>query len=154
MSRKVLIVEDCSDLLDLLGEALALLGWETILAESGRAAMSKLEHDLPSVVLVDMRMAAMDGVDLATTLKTHPVYKNIPILAASGYSGGLTPERCFALGCDDFISTPFALPALETRLTNLMSVERLKTIRQASESGQHLGVDSDGFNTAFTRPAV
>ena len=129
MSRKVLIVEDCGDLLDLLGEGLALLGWETILAESGREAMNKLEHDLPSVVLLDMRMAAMDGVDLAATLKTHPVYKNIPLLAASGYSGGLTPERCFALGCDDFISTPFALPALETHLTNLLAVERLKTIR-------------------------
>lgn len=129
MSRKILIVEACGDLLDLLGEALALLGWETILAESGREAMNKLEDDLPSVVLLDMRMGEMDRVELATTLKTHPVYKNIPILAASGHSGGLTRERCFALGCDDFISTPFALPALETRLTNLLSAERLKTIR-------------------------
>ena len=42
-SKKILIVEGSSDLLNLLGEALALLGWETILAESGREAINKLE---------------------------------------------------------------------------------------------------------------
>jgi two-component system, cell cycle response regulator DivK len=126
MSRKILIVEDCSDLLELLAEGLALLGWETILAETGQEALNRVEHDLPSVVLLDMRTE--DGVELAATLKAHPVYKNIPILAANGYSFGLTRERCRAAGCDDFISTPLALSALETRLTNLLSVERFKTI--------------------------
>ncbi len=128
ISRKVLVVEDCCDLLNLLGEALALLGWETILAESAREAMNKLEQDLPSVVLLDMRTAVMDSIDLAATLKAHPVYKNIPILAASGYSAELAQERCFAAGCDDFIAKPFTLPALETRLKNLLSAERFKTI--------------------------
>jgi len=53
-SKKILIVEECDDLLDLLGEALALLGWETILAESGRESLAKLEHDTPRVILMDM----------------------------------------------------------------------------------------------------
>ncbi|HEY5541632.1 MAG TPA: response regulator, partial [Candidatus Binatia bacterium] len=82
-SRKILIVKDCGDLLDLLGEALALLGWETILAESGREAMNKLEHDMPSVVLLDVRTPVMNGIELAASLKAHPAYKKIPILAAS-----------------------------------------------------------------------
>jgi CheY-like chemotaxis protein len=130
MSRKILIVEDCGDLLDLLGEALALLGWETILAESAREAMDKLEHELPSVVLLDMRTPVMNGIELAASLKAHPAYKNIPILAASWHSGGLTREHCLALGCDDFISKPLALPELETHLTNLLSAERRKAIRE------------------------
>jgi len=128
-SRKILIVEDRGDLLDLLGEALALLGWETILAESGREALDKLERETPSVILMDIRTPVMNGIKLAASLKAHPAYKNIPILAASGHSGGLTRERCLALGYDDFISKPLALPELEMRLTNILSVERLKTIR-------------------------
>jgi two-component system cell cycle response regulator DivK len=128
-SRKILIVEDCGDLLNLLGEALALLGWETILAESGRETMNKLEleRDLPSVVLLDMRTPVI-GIKLAASLKAHPVYKYIPILAVSGQSRGVTRERCLALGCDDFISKPFALPELEMRLTNILAVERRKAI--------------------------
>ena len=129
-SKKILIVEDCGEVLNLLGEALALLGWETILAESGPEAMNKLEleYDLPSVVLLDMRTPVI-GIKLAASLKAHPVYKNIPILAVSGQSRGLTGERCRALGCDDFISRPLELPELETRLTKILAADRLKTIR-------------------------
>jgi len=130
-SRKILIVEECGDLLDLLGEALALLGWETILAENGWEAIDKLEleYDLPSVVLLDMRTPGMNGIMLAATLKAHPIYENIRILAASGHSGGLTGEHCLALGCDDFIPRPLALPELETHLMNLLSVGRRRIIR-------------------------
>ena len=130
-SKKILIVEGSSDLLNLLGEALALLGWETILTGSDREAINKLEGelDLPSVVLLDMRTPVMNGVKLAATLKAHPVYKEIPILAASGQSRGLTRERCLALGCDDFISRPIEVPELEMRLTNILAVERRKAIR-------------------------
>jgi CheY-like chemotaxis protein len=135
MSRKILIVEDCCDFLDLLGEALALLGWETVFAESGREAMNKLEQDLPNVVLLDMRTPVMDGFELAATLKAHPVYKNIPILAATGCSGGLTRVRCRAAGCDDFIDNLSALTSLEEHLTNLMSVERFKTITATGLEG-------------------
>ena len=130
-SKKILIVEDCDELLNLLGEALALLGWETIRAESGREAMNKLEleYDLPSVILLDLRTSVIGGVKLLATLKTHPVYKKIPILAASGHSRGMTRERCLALGCDDFIPRPVDLPELETRLTKILAAERLRTIR-------------------------
>ena len=129
-SKKILIVEDCGEVLNLLGEALTLLGWETILAESGPEAMNKLEleYDLPSVVLLDMRTPVI-GIKLVASLKAHPVYKNIPILAVSGQSRGLTGERCRALGCDDFIPRPLELPELETRLTNILAVERRKAIR-------------------------
>ena len=128
-SKKILIVEGSGDLLNLLGEALTLLGWETILAESGPEAMNKLEleHDLPSVVLLDMRTPVI-GIKLAASLKAHPVYKKIPILAASGQSRGLIRERCLALGCDDFIPRPLELPELEMRLTNILAVERRKAI--------------------------
>lgn len=127
-SRKILVVEDCADLLDLLGEALALLGWETILAESDGEAMNKLGDDSPSVILMDMPTPVMNGIKLAASLKAHPAYKKIPILAVSGSSSGLTRERCLALGCDDFIAKPFALPELESRLTNILATEKRKTI--------------------------
>ena len=127
--RKILIVEDRVDVLDLLGEALTLLGWETILAESGRETLDKLECETPNVILLNMRAPVRNGIKLAASLKAHPAYKIIPILAASGDSRELTRKRCLALGCDDFIAKPFALPELEMRLTNILSVEKRKTIR-------------------------
>ncbi len=127
-SKKILIVEDCRDLLDLLGEALTLLGWETILAESGKEALDKLKDQTPNLILLSMPTPVLNGIKLAASLKAHPGYTAIPILAASGNSRGLTRERCIALGCDDFISKPFALAELETRLMNILSAQRRKTI--------------------------
>ncbi len=127
--RKILIVEDHGDLLNLLGEALALLGWETIPAESGRDALDKLKRETPSVIFVNLRTPVMNAIKLAVSLKSHPAYKKIPLLAASENSRGLNRERCLALGFDDFISKPLELPELEIRLTNILSAEKRKAIR-------------------------
>jgi CheY-like chemotaxis protein len=69
-----------------------------------------------------MRMAGMNGFEVAGILKKHPVYDKIPILAASAYPGDLARARSLAAGCDDFISKPFAISALQTRLTRLVSI--------------------------------
>jgi len=131
MPKKILIIEDCPDLLDLLNDALVLMGWETILADSEQEAMHKLEYEFPSVILLDMRMSALDEVELADILKAHPVYKNIPLLGATGHSSELVRQRCIALGCDELIDDPFDLSELEMRLAKLLSGQKLKTIKAA-----------------------
>ena len=112
----------------MLGKILASRGWEPILAESGREALAKLAYQTPRVILMDMRLPDISGFGLAATLKKHPVYRNIPILAATGSADNITRQRCLSAGCDDFISKPFAISVLERRLTNLVSAETPKTI--------------------------
>ena len=130
MPRKILIVEDCADVLGILGEALTLFGWETILTANGQDVLNKLEYNLPNVVFLSLRTPLRDGTKLAASIKAQPAFKDIPILAASRHSFGLSRERCRKLGFDDFIAKPFALPELEMRLTNILSRERRKTIRE------------------------
>lgn len=77
---------------------------------------------------MDMRLPDITGFKLAAILKKHRVYRSIPILAATAFLDRIARQRCLAAGCDDFISKPFAIAALETRLTNLVSAETPKTI--------------------------
>ena len=91
MSRKILIVEDSCDLREMLRTILTAYGWNPILAESGRKALDKLEHETPAIILMDMRMPDMSGFELATILKKHRVYKNIPILAATAFPDHIAP---------------------------------------------------------------
>jgi CheY-like chemotaxis protein len=128
MSRKILIVEDFCDLREMLGTVLTARGWNPIFAESGRKALDKLERETPGIILMDMRMPDMNGFELATILKNHPVYRSIPILAATAFPDHIARQRCLAAGCDDFISKPFSFAALQTSLTNLVSGERAKAI--------------------------
>ncbi len=128
LSKKILVVEDSCHLREMLGKILASRGWEPILAESGWEALAKLEYQMPTVILMDMQLPDISGFGLAATLKKHPVYRNIPILAATGSADELTRQRCLSAGCDDFISKPFAISVLEMRLANLVSAETPKTI--------------------------
>lgn len=121
MARKVLVVEDCRDLRELIQQGLVLLGWNVVLARSGREALNKLAGNLPNVILLDMRMPHINGLELARILKAHPVYRKIPILAASGYSGRLSQDQCLAAGCADLIAKPFTFSELETHLADLLS---------------------------------
>ena len=127
-SRKILIVEAYGDLFDLLGEAMALLGWESIFAANNQEALDMLEHDTPSTILLNVRAPVTNGINLLVSIKAHPTYAKIPVLAAIGRRGGLTRECCVALGCDDVIWRPFVFAELEMRLSNIMSLERRKLI--------------------------
>jgi len=118
MPTKVLVVEDHPDFRELIAKALALIGWQTILARSGADAIDKLEYHAPDVILLDIRMPVMSGFELAAVIKKHPLHNNIPILAASADPGHRAGSM--AAGCDDFISKPFAISALETRLKRLL----------------------------------
>jgi two-component system cell cycle response regulator DivK len=124
MSKQILVVEDHGVLLELLGRSLTLRGWNTILAGSGVEALKKLEDYLPNVILTDMRMPAMNGIELVQILKGHPVYRNIPILAVSGASSRQVRQQCLTAGCDDFIAKPFAISVVDKALMDLVSAER------------------------------
>jgi CheY-like chemotaxis protein len=128
LSKKILVVEDSCHLRELLGNILTSRGWDPILAETGREALAKLECQTTRVILIDMRLPDISGFGLAAILKKHPVYRNIPILAATGSSADIARQRCLAAGCDDFISKPFAISVLERRLADLVSAETPKTI--------------------------
>jgi CheY-like chemotaxis protein len=127
LSKKILVVEDSFDLRELLSMGLESLGWEPILAESGRESLAKLECETPSLILMDMGLPDMNGFELAAILKRHRVYRRIPILGTTGYPSLIARERCLAAGCDDFIAKPFAFAALHTRLTRLVPGERPST---------------------------
>lgn len=103
--------------------ALAARGWNPICADNGLTALGKLEYATPRIILMDMRLPHMNGFELAATLKMHPVYKSIPILAATALPDHVARQRCLAAGCDDFISKPFSFAALETSLRKLVSGE-------------------------------
>ena len=100
LSKKILVVEDSCHLRELLGKILVSRGWDPILAESGREALAKLECQTPRVILMDMRLPDISGFGLAAILKKHPVYRNVPILAATGSASDIARQRCLSAGCD------------------------------------------------------
>ena len=117
---KILVVDDHREFLEILSVQLRSFGWDLILAGSAREAFEKLKGVKPNVILLDLRMPGMDGVQTAQFLKSRPEYHNIPILAFSACALHSERQRCLEAGCDDYISKPFTVSDLKERVVRLI----------------------------------
>jgi DNA-binding response OmpR family regulator len=115
--KHILIVDDYSALAKILAQLLKEYDHASY-ATSGKQALEEIDRKPPDIVLLDIILPDMSGLDLARALRRNPKTKSIPILAMSGKP----QERfnCLAAGCDDFILKPFGMRKLLDRLSSLI----------------------------------
>jgi|GEM_PF-3684225 len=117
--KKVLVVEDNRDLLELMGKFLVGSGWEVSLARGAREFWQRLEQFHPRVILLDMLLAEGSGFEIAQSLKKIRSYRDIPILAMTGLYARHEVKKCLLAGCNDVLLKPFRLVVLDKILTSL-----------------------------------
>ena len=108
MAKKILIVDDEPDILDLATVRLKKLGYEIIEAVDAEEALAILQKDTPDLILLDLLLSKMQGDELCKKLKSDDKFKNIPIIlfTASAIRTSL-PEKIKEMGADDCIMKPF-----------------------------------------------
>lgn len=84
--KRILIVEDDAFIRDIYGVKFSNEGFEVILAENGMEAIRKLEDTTPDVILLDMIMPYMDGMEVLKKIKENQVWKNIPTIMLTNIS--------------------------------------------------------------------
>lgn len=82
--RKILIVEDDSRLRELYRNALRTAGYAVVAVEDGADALRQIEHSIPALVVLDLRLPRVDGRDVHRELKARPDTCNIPVIVVSG----------------------------------------------------------------------
>ena len=105
--KNILIVEDTSNVRELLEVVLKFKGYPAITAENGQEALQKIAENKPALIITDILMPKMDGYTLIQTLRTNPETCDIPIVVVSATY--ITPEdKSFALnlGIAKFIEKP------------------------------------------------
>ena len=115
-SGRVLVVDDDPEIVTFLATLLELEGIESQVATSAAAALEKLRHGLPNLVLLDIAMPDRDGLDLCRELKKDPRTKAVPVFVVSARPGKDVVERAFAAGAEEFIRKPFENSDLITRI--------------------------------------
>ena len=118
--KKVLIVEDHPDMRMLLRLELERMGFESITAENGKEGVARALSEKPDLVLLDILMPVMDGLETVRTLRANSATKDIPILAATALSGQTDLNRCLQAGCNDYLVKPFTYRDLEKKLRSFI----------------------------------
>jgi len=103
---KVLVVEDNLVNQKLARTLLTLAGFEVQVADSGQAALEMLSSFKPGVVLTDIQMPGMDGLELTRRIKAREDLKGVKVVALTAYAMRGDKDRFLAAGCDGYIPKP------------------------------------------------
>jgi CheY-like chemotaxis protein len=123
VSEKVLVVDDEEQIRELLREFLIGLGYEVLVAANGEEAIEVAQRERPHLILLDIRMPELDGVETCVRLKTHEKTRSIPVIIATAF--GDTLAEALDAGADDFVSKPFQLEEIGLRIKSLLRVRHL-----------------------------
>jgi CheY-like chemotaxis protein len=104
--QTVLIVEDDERTREMLRRTLQKEGWQVREAANGRLGLEQLAHGLPGLILLDLMMPEMDGVETLRRLKADPGSKDIPVVVVTTKGDPAMVEQAFAAGCSDYITKP------------------------------------------------
>ena len=122
---RILVIDDHENNRLLLQDILTLAGHEVALAESGPAALAALERQPADLVLLDLLMPAMNGLEVLLALRRRPALADLPVLVLSGVDHSEMTGQCLAAGAQDFIRKPFDTAILRARVAAALERKRL-----------------------------
>ena len=137
MSRKatILAVDDTYESLALLEKILTSAGFHVLVADSGELALAAVAANPPDLILLDVRMKGMDGLEVCRQLKAHDETKRIPIILISAFANEKEWVEGLQLGVSDYITKPFKSEELLMRVKTHMTLSRANVTleQQAAE---------------------
>lgn len=103
---RILVAEDNPDNRDLLTRRLQRQGWTVVVAEDGVAAVVQCKAELPDIVLMDIAMPRMNGLEATRILRADPHTAAVPIIAVTAHAMESNRIECLEAGCDDYATKP------------------------------------------------
>ena len=120
--RCLLVVDDLSVNRDIVAEMLEPLGFDVEGVADGAGALTRAEATRPDLILLDMRMAPMDGGEVIRRLRAAPWGRDLPVISYSASLIDFSREDALALGCDDVVTKPFLLEELLAKIGSLLQL--------------------------------
>lgn len=107
MPACVLVVEDERNVRELVSEIVRYYGFRVLVAQDGVQAINTAQNEHPAVVILDILMPGMDGIDVCRTMKQGRTTCEIKIIMLTSLNDEATRERAFEAGADEYLTKPF-----------------------------------------------
>lgn len=119
--KRILLVDDQLDMLNVLSAILTNANFETIKANSGTAALQALNQGVFDLIVLDVAMPGMNGIELCNTIRAHPETVHTPILMLSAHGDAQTVIGSMEVGATDYLPKPIRGPELVTKICDLLA---------------------------------
>ncbi|MDF2433818.1 MAG: two-component system, OmpR family, alkaline phosphatase synthesis response regulator PhoP [Mucilaginibacter sp.] len=118
--QKILIVDDEPDILELIEYNLKKEGYQVFLARNGQEAVAEAKRSLPDLIVLDIMMPKMDGIEACRIMRTMPEFKNTFMVFLTARSEEYSEIAGFNVGADDYIAKPIKPRALVSRINAIL----------------------------------
>ena len=134
MKAKILLVDDEPDALEVLSSSLKAAGCTTLLAQDGARALAIAKAERPDLIVLDLMLPEVDGLEVCKILRRTPATAAIPIIMLTARAAEMDRVIGLELGADDYVVKPFSPRELVIRIRKL--IER----RSPSEPNGHMQI--------------
>ena len=117
---KLLLVEDNEMNRDMLSRRLLRKGFEVVIAVDGAEGVALAKANLPDLILMDISLPVIDGLEATRQIKADEQTGAIPIIALTAHAMSEDRDKALAAGCDDFDTKPIELPRLLEKIDTLL----------------------------------
>src|SRR6476660_5001704 len=139
--QRILIIEDERALTDVLVFNFQREGYETIVAHDGQEGLLKAQTLLPDVIIMDLMLPVLNGLEVCRQLRASQHTRTIPILMLTARAEEIDQVVGFSLGADDYVTKPFSVKVLVQRIKALQ--RRREGDAETADVVEHLGVRID-----------
>ncbi|WP_396155712.1 response regulator transcription factor [Flavobacterium sp.] len=129
---KILLVDDEQDILEIVGYNLSQEGYQIVTASNGKEAIAKAKKELPQLIIMDVMMPEMDGMEACENIRKLPELSNVIIAFLTARSEDYSQVAGFDAGADDYITKPIKPKLLVSKVKALL--RRLKSDEHTSET--------------------
>jgi len=154
MKHRILIVDDTRDIVDLLRKRLRADGYDTAEAFDGDEALALVEEYRPDLVILDIMMPKMDGIEVCRRLRQEGHHRHLPVLMLTARSQVTDKVRGLDTGADDYITKPFDYKELAARVRSLLAKKEASEDLAAKEKNTALGHMVDEVSHEVRNPLV
>ena len=129
---KILLVDDEQDILEIVGYNLSQEGYKIITAANGKEAITKAKKELPHLIIMDVMMPEMDGIEAVENIRRIPELSEVIITFLTARAEDYSQVAGFDVGADDYITKPIKPKVLVSKVKALL--RRLKDNQQPSDT--------------------
>ncbi len=157
--KRILVADDDEDNRDLLCAFLVRNGYEAVPAASGLLVLDALARHTPDLILLDMTMPGLNGIDLLKQIRTQFSPSELPVIAVIGQNESASVVEALSLGANDHLCKPIEFAAARTRIKSQLQPKSLDTPRLTKTdkrpavveaiSGGSVGLESDNGSRHF-----
>lgn len=116
--ESILVVDDDDGVREMLADFFEVLGYQAIVASNGREALNLLEEHPVSLVISDIKMPVMDGIEMLRRIKTK--HSDLDVILITGYEPDYSRNSVREAGASDYISKPFNIDVIEKKVRAIM----------------------------------